>query len=196
MSKDIIEYINNTQRPLIGLEYIAILVDNDDTHFKEFRCLACRMNAKALLARHIIKHVESVQHQLKYLVSVFVRPSVRRINCPNFWLSCQNVIRFGLFSFFNNIQILHFPSVSGELYRSRTPTKQRTVFVYAICDAIERTYGRKQPQCVPAKAYHNAHCARLTHFDENMGADFMDVLRKCRYNSNFSITLTITKSPL
>lgn len=76
MSKGIIEYINNTQRPLIGLEYIAILVDNDDTHFKEFRCLACHMNAKALLARHIIKHVESVQHQLKYLVSVsFVRPN-------------------------------------------------------------------------------------------------------------------------
>lgn len=69
MSSEIIKHIENTQRPLIGLEYIALLVNDDNTYFKEFRCLACRVQTKSLLMRHVLKHVESVEHQLTYLVS-------------------------------------------------------------------------------------------------------------------------------
>lgn len=69
MSSGIIKHIENTQRPLIGLEYIAIHISDDKTDFKEFRCLACRVQVKTLLMRHILKHVESVEHQLTYLVS-------------------------------------------------------------------------------------------------------------------------------
>lgn len=69
MSEALHTYINNTQRPLIGLEYIAVLVGSDDTYFKAFRCLACGVSEKTVLSRHIMKHVESVDHQLQYLVS-------------------------------------------------------------------------------------------------------------------------------
>lgn len=69
MSQDIMKYFNDIERPLVGMEYIAILIDDDNTHFTAFKCLACRINEKATLMRNIMKHIESVEHQLLYLVS-------------------------------------------------------------------------------------------------------------------------------
>lgn len=70
------------------------------------------------------------------------------------------------------------------MYRTHPPIKQRTMYVYAICDAIERTYGRQKPQCLKGDQYHRAQCARMTHFDESLGENFMAALDKCRYVCN------------
>lgn len=179
MSSGIIKHIENTQRPLIGLEYIAILVNDDNTHFREFRCMACRVQVKSLLMRHILKHVESVEHQLTYLVSR-IRVRFTPLKAIPYLVSFPIYFK----------QILHFPTVSGDLYRTHPPIKQRTVYVYAICDAIERTYGRMKPHCLKSDQYHRSQCPKMTHFDESMGDDFMEVLDKCRYNCNFSFTHT------
>lgn len=88
MSSEINILIKNTQRPLIGLEYIAVLVNAENTSLERFRCLACRENVPVSSACHVLKHVESVEHQMTYLVSIirFAHLSIRRQISIYFWV--------------------------------------------------------------------------------------------------------------
>lgn len=180
MSADIISSFLNTPRPLVGLEYIVILINKENTRFKRFRCLSCRLNTPVMSVDHILKHIESVEHQLMYLVS--------KIRCGPF-------VRWFTFLIYCK-QTLHFPTVAGELYRTRPPIKIRIKFVYAICDAIERTYGRKDPQFLKAYEFHRARCIDHAHFTESNGADFIHVLWRCRRNSKLNWIFRLLSSQL
>lgn len=81
MSADIKASIANNSKTLIGLEYIAVLIDPTDSHFSRFRCLLCRVNEKAVLAQVIMNHIESDTHQLHYLVSRTSCVTIVRSNC-------------------------------------------------------------------------------------------------------------------
>lgn len=81
MSAEIKASIANNCKTLIGLEYIAVLIDPTDTHFCRFCCLLCRVNEKAVLALAIMDHIESDTHQLQYLVSRTSCGSILRPKC-------------------------------------------------------------------------------------------------------------------
>lgn len=62
-----------------------------------------------------------------------------------------------------------------------------------MCDAIERTHGRREPKCLRGPEYLRAHRSKLTHFDENMGEDFLDVLQRQRFKSKIVTNFCVSK---
>lgn len=131
MASALQEYFAASKETLIGLEYIDInIVDEDAPTLKAFACFACGCARNVSSPNEIIEHVNSIGHQMTYLV---------RRKTPSTWIQCFTN------RFLFRSQIFQFPKISQKIIKQVHPGN-RSECVLRICDQLESLNGRATPR--------------------------------------------------